>query len=130
MNVTEIAMATRIGLIDDDSSVRRGLSRLLRTHGYECVVYESGEAALEDAELARAQFLIVDIQLSGMDGFAIRDRLRARGISTPMVFITAFIDADSPDWKVRMGTTPYLAKPFEATDLFTMIERTLGPSHG
>jgi FixJ family two-component response regulator len=122
-------MATKIVLIDDDLSVRRGLSRLLRTHGFECVVYASGEAAFEDAELTRARFLIVDIQLSGMDGFAIRDRLRADGLKIPMMFITAFIDADSPDWRRRMGATPYLAKPFEAADLFAIIERTLGPNH-
>lgn len=118
-------MATRIGLIDDDLSVRRGLSRLLRTRGYECVTYESGEAALEDGDLSLAEFLIVDVQLSGMDGFAIRDRLRTRGVDTPIVFITAFVDTDSLDWKRRMGTTPYLAKPFEATDLFAAIERSL-----
>lgn len=119
-------MATRIGLIDDDVSVRRGLSRLMRTHGFECMVYASGEAALEDAELTSADFLIVDIQLSGMDGFAIRDRLREKGVATPMVFITAYIDADSAEWQRRMGSTPYLAKPFEATDLFETIDRVLG----
>lgn len=119
-------MATRIGLIDDDVSVRRGLSRLMRTHGFECMVYASGEAALEDAELTSADFLIVDIQLSGMDGFAIRDRLREKGVATPMVFITAYIDADSAEWQRRMGSTPYLPKPFEATDLFETIDRVLG----
>jgi FixJ family two-component response regulator len=118
-------MAIRIALIDDDLSVRRGLSRLLRTRGYDCNAYSSAEAALDDQELAAADFFIVDIQLTGMDGFGFRDRLRDRGVDTPMLFITAFIDADSTDWKRRMGATPYLAKPFEAADLFATIQRIL-----
>lgn len=119
-----------IGLIDDDASVRRGLTRLLRSHEYDCVVYASGEAALDDPNLALAEFLIVDVQLSGIDGFTVRDRLRARGVVTPIVFITAFVDTDSPDWRRKLGTTPFLAKPFEAHDLFARIERALGRKQG
>jgi FixJ family two-component response regulator len=115
----------RIALIDDDASVRSAVSRLLRSHDYACKSYESAESALADPELGRADCMVLDIQLSGMDGFAMRDRLLQDGVLTPCLFITAHADTDSPEWKRAIGNNPCVIKPFDESQLLTTIHDLL-----
>ena len=115
----------QVALIDDDSSVRKAVSRLLRSHDYVCTVYESAESALTDPALSSAQCLVIDIQLSGMNGFAFRDRLLRAGIRIPSLFITGHADFDSPDWTHSVGNTPCLQKPFDESQLLSVIEGLL-----
>ncbi len=113
---------TRIALVDDDPSIRRSVSRLLRSHGYQCVAYESAEIALADSALSQMNCLLIDIELFGIDGFEFRDRLRDRGSKVPHVFITAHSASDVPDWDSRMGNSSYLTKPVEEHLLLSTIE--------
>jgi FixJ family two-component response regulator len=114
-----------IAVVDDDHSVRRALSRLLRSNSYACVTYESGEEALADPLVKESDFLILDMQLGGMNGFDVRDRLRTQGVWVPHVFTTAHTHEQSPDWFGRVGDSPILTKPFEERDLIGLIERSL-----
>jgi FixJ family two-component response regulator len=120
-----LQIMTRIGLVDDDPSVRRAVSRLLRSHGYECVAYESAETALADPDLPNLDCLVLDIELLGMDGFDLRDRLRDRGARIPHVFLTAHSESDYRDWATRMGDSSYLTKPVEEEQLLSSIERLI-----
>ena len=115
----------RIALIDDDASVRSAVSRLLRSYDYACKAYESAESALADPELGRADCMVLDVQLSGMDGFALRDRLLHDGVLTPCLFITAHADTDSPEWKRAIGSNPCVIKPFDESQLLTTIHNLL-----
>src|SRR5664279_721180 len=115
----------RIALIDDDASVRSAVSRLLRSHDYACKAYESAETALADPELRHADCMVLDVQLSGMDGFALRDRLLHDGVSTPCLFITGHAETDSPEWKRGIGTNPCVIKPFDESPLLTTIRNLL-----
>ena len=112
-----------IALIDDDSSVRKAVSRLLRSHDYACSAYESAESALNDPALPSMQCLVIDVQLSGMSGFAFRDRLRQSGIRIPSLFISGHADSDSPDWVHSIGDTPFVQKPFDEAQLLSAIEK-------
>jgi FixJ family two-component response regulator len=56
-------------VVDDDASVRRGIGWLMRSHGFVCIPFESGEKAVATPEIGEADCLILDIQLSGIDGF-------------------------------------------------------------
>jgi FixJ family two-component response regulator len=116
----------QIGIVDDDSSVGKALARLLRGHGYECVVYESGEAALAAPKLLQIQCLIVDIQLTGMDGFEFCRKLKATGVHIPHIFITAHIDPDALDTPDRLGDGILLIKPIDEHELVASIERAMG----
>jgi len=116
---------TRIGLIDDDASVRSAVSRLLRSHNYACTGYESAESALADPSLSDMHCLVVDVQLSGMSGFALRDRLQLDGIAVPCLFITAHADTDSPEWIRSLGRNPCVIKPFDESQLLAAIDRLL-----
>jgi FixJ family two-component response regulator len=113
---------TKIALVDDDFSIRRSISRLLRSHGYECVAYESAESALADPGLMKMSCLLIDIELFGMDGFELRDRLRDLGSRVPHIFVTAHSESDIPEWASRMGDSHFLTKPVEERLLLTAIE--------
>jgi FixJ family two-component response regulator len=115
----------RIALIDDDASVRGAVSRLLRSHDYACNAYESAESALADSNLRRADCLVLDVQLSGMNGFALRDRLLRDGIRIPCLFITAHAETDSPEWIRAIGNNPCVIKPFDETQLLAAIHKQL-----
>jgi FixJ family two-component response regulator len=81
-----------VAVVDDDESLCRSLSRLLRTAGFQPVSYPSAEAFLEDSKRPRFDCLVLDIQLGGMSGLELCRRLSAVRDATPVIFITAHDD--------------------------------------
>ena len=117
------ALQIRVGLVDDDLSVRRALGRLLRTHGYACISYESAEAALSDPDFLRTNCVILDVQLGGMNGFALGQRLHALGLSMPQIFITAHLKSDFPQHSQEAAV---LMKPFDEQQLIALLQDATG----
>ena len=113
----------RVGLVDDDVSVRRAVSRLLRIHGYSCSSYDSAEAALNDPEFLQMNCVVVDVQLGGMNGFELGHRLDELGPQIPRIFITAHMSSDLPD---HPEDSVVLTKPFDENQLLALIERSTG----
>ena len=117
--------ATRIGLVDDDLSVRKAMSRLIRSRGSVCVTYESAEAALADPDLLQLHCLILDIELPEMNGFELRDHLIEVGSPIPHLFLTAHTESDFADWNVRMGDSLFLRKPVDENQLISVINKLI-----
>lgn len=80
---------TYIAVVDDDESVCRSFSRLLRTAGYQPVDFHSAEDFLSDRNRPHFECLVLDVQLGGISGIELMKRLVAVGHTTPVVFITA-----------------------------------------
>ena len=95
-----------IAIIEDDVSLCRSLARLLQASGYQPVTYSSAEAFLDDAKHPGFDCLILDIQLDGMSGIELSERLMELGSITPTIFLTAH-----EDWRALKQTTHV---PFEA----------------
>jgi len=89
-----------VAVIDDDESMCQALSRLLRVAGYEVRTYFSAEAFFDESALERANFVVADIQLRGMSGFDLQERLRRERPALPVAFITAH---DDPGPGQRLG---------------------------
>ena len=87
-----------VAVVDDDESVCRSFGRLLRTAGFQPVTYPSAELFLGDTKRPRFDCLVLDVQLEGMSGLELRDRLSAVKDSTPIIFITAH---DNPTVRVE-----------------------------
>jgi FixJ family two-component response regulator len=109
-------------VVDDDEEVRTALRRLLRSMGHQVRVFASAEDY--EACPAAADCLIVDLRLPGLNGFELLERLRLRGSSIPIVFITGDGGPSPSDTTAHAGT-PCLAKPFEDSELIAAITRAL-----
>ncbi len=109
-------------VVDDDKSVRKALSRLLRSHGYRVFAFESAEELLQSKLLADQVCLILDIRLPGLSGFELYDILRSTGITCPVVFITACDESQLERSLEKVGPAGYLRKPFGEKSLLDAIQ--------
>jgi FixJ family two-component response regulator len=106
----------KLAIVDDDDDVRTALSRLLRAMGYTVTGFASAEDF--EAEAVAVDCVIVDVQLQGLSGLELRERLRSRMIPTPVVLITGDGSRIARDVAVD---TPVVTKPFEDAALVAAI---------
>lgn len=118
-------MTALIGIVDDDASVLRALSRLLGGAGFAVRAFGSAEAFLGLEHPETISCLVLDIQMPGLSGFDLQERLADAGLSIPIIFITAHDDALTRE-RARKGAVAYLPKPFDAHSLLKAIARALG----
>ena len=114
-----------IAIIDDDDSICRSMSRLLRAAHFQPIAYSSAEAFLTDTNRPKFACLVLDIQLKGMSGLDLSKRLRAVKDTTPVVFITA---QDNPDIRVQAEASDcagYFRKTDSGSDVLAAIRRTI-----
>ncbi len=114
-----------IAVVDDDESIRTALEGLLRSSGYQARTYADALEFLGSSGPTEAHCLISDIQMPGMCGLELHERLIAMGFRIPTIFITAYHGVSprvSPD---TPGLVAYLPKPFEADKLLSCIETAL-----
>jgi FixJ family two-component response regulator len=119
-----------ISIVDDDLSVRRALSRLIRLAGYAVESFASAREFLASAARGRTACLVLDIQLDsgGMSGFDLQERLVADGGTTiPTIFITAHGDARTRERVKQSGVAGFLSKPFGDQALLDLIRRETCP---
>ncbi|HEY2629712.1 MAG TPA: response regulator, partial [Usitatibacter sp.] len=106
------AMSNSVVVVEDDPGLSQALARMLRVSGLIPVMYSSAEELLEGDDHTGAMCMIIDVQLPGLNGFALRDRLVAAGGMPPVIFITAFDDPGTRALAERPGTFAFLTKPF------------------
>lgn len=106
-----------IAVVDDDESVCRSLGRLLRAAGLQPITYASAESFLADKKHPQFGCLVLDVQLGGMSGIELAQKLVAEGGRTPTVFITAH---DDPELRTQAETTGCAAF-FRKTDSGTEV---------
>ncbi len=117
-----------VAVIDDDESMCQALSRLLRVAGYEVRTYFSAEAFFDDPAHERANFVVADIQLRGMSGFDLQERLRREHPALPVAFITAHDEADTRTQASASGCVAYFRKPFPGKLLLKAIAKAIAPT--
>ena len=119
------AKKINVAIVDDDASLCHAMDRLLRAAGFQAVTYLSGEAFLEDAEHGRANCILLDIQLGGMSGFELQNRLTASGSTTPVIFITAHDDAEIREQARQTKCVAYLRKTDPGDAVLEAIRRAV-----
>ncbi len=107
----------RIALIEDNQALAKGIAYQLRDAGH--AVDLIGDGAEADAFLAQegADLIVLDINLPGLDGLVLLQRIRARGDSTPVILLTARSDTGDRVQGLDAGADDYLVKPFEMAEL-------------
>ncbi|MEO8145611.1 MAG: response regulator [Betaproteobacteria bacterium] len=110
----------RILYVEDDESIRAvGLLVLQGVGGFEVIACASGEEAIALAPGARADLILLDVNMPGLDGRETLARLRAlaQTATTPVVFLTATQQADDVSGLLAMGAVDVIGKPFEPMSL-------------
>lgn len=108
-------------VVDDDDSIRGMLSDVLRSCGYSVQVAGDGESALAAIEAERPALVLLDMRMPKVDGWEFARRLKRRGVSVPIVVMTAVRDARRSAEEI--GAAGYLAKPFEIDQLLAQVSR-------
>ena len=108
-------------VVDDDPGTRKGVKRLLREHGYDSVLFPSAEAFQNYDDFDAACCLILDINLNRESGIDLRHRLKAAGISLPVIYITGNDNPTVRTAAMESGCIAYLTKPFGARSLLEPV---------
>jgi FixJ family two-component response regulator len=110
-----------ISIVDDDESVREATKSLVRSLGYKSLTFSSAEEFLESPYLNGTACLITDVQMPGLSGVELQDRLIAAGHRIPVIFVTGFPDDRLHAHVLRSGAIGYLRKPYKEDDLVACI---------
>ena len=114
-----------IAVIDDDESICRSMSRLLRAARLQPITYPSAEAFLADTKRPKFDCLMLDIQLKGMSGLDLRRRLSVVMDATPVIFITAHDDPEVRAQAEASGCAGYFRKMDSGADVLAAIRRAI-----
>lgn len=112
----------KILVVEDDRTVGQYVVRGLTEQGFQTELVTDGTEALQAASQGSYDLLVLDLRLPGMTGFEVLRTLRDRGITTPILVLTA---QDALDFKVqalRAGADDYVTKPFAFEELLARVE--------
>ena len=118
-------IAPRVLLVEDEESLVLTLSDRLEAEGYRVEARGDAESALVLAAEKAFDLAILDVMLPGMDGFALCRELRHRGLSLPVLMLTARSEVVDKVVGLKLGADDYLTKPFEMVELLARLEALL-----
>jgi two-component system phosphate regulon response regulator OmpR len=112
-------------VVEDDADLRGMLGGYLQKQGLEVTTMERAEDVFPSLRVKRPDLIIMDVGLSGMDGFDACRRLRAEGDDVPLILLTARNDEVDRVLGLEMGADDYLSKPFSARELLARVKAIL-----
>lgn len=115
----------RVLIVEDEASIRRGLSDVLRFRGCEVTVAGDGAQGLRLGSSTRWDLIVLDVMLPELDGFSVCQQLRAAGADMPILFLTAKGDEDDVVRGFEVGANDYVIKPFGVRELTARVEALL-----
>ena len=104
-----------IAIVDDDESVCRAMKRLVRSLGMAADAFTSGREFIDRVETTpsfQPDCVVLDVQMPGMNGLEVQERLASSGNRLPVIFITAHDEAGVRDRALAAGAVAFLRKPF------------------
>jgi FixJ family two-component response regulator len=114
-----------ISIVDDDKSVREATKALVRSLGFTAAAFASAEEYLQSERVRDTSCLILDVQMPGMNGVDLQERLIADGVRTPVIFMTAFPEDRTRARVLGAGAVGFLSKPFDDERLIECLDKAL-----
>lgn len=113
-------------VIDADAAVRDGLTSLLRLLSLEVETYSSAESFLAQASFAPQACVVTELQLPGLGGLELQEKLKSRGVDLPMIVLASRSDVATAVRALRSGAIDFIEKPFVDRVLTERITEALG----
>jgi len=118
-------MSSLILVVEDDTSVREMVCDALQLAGYETRTAVDGSEALASQQKTKADLIVSDINMPKVDGYELAQRLRDRGDTTPIIFLTARNEKPDIGKGFRVGADDYISKPFGIEELVLRVAAIL-----
>ena len=118
-------MSRTIGIVDDDDALRDSLALILRFRNFEVIEYDSGEALLANKDLDELDCMILDLRMPGMSGLEVLEACRLRGMSAPIIVVTAFGNIASATHALKSGAFDFLEKPVHEEQMISAVREAL-----
>ncbi|MNW27586.1 Alkaline phosphatase synthesis transcriptional regulatory protein PhoP [compost metagenome] len=123
-------MAQRLLVIEDEPTLARLLTYNLTQEGYEVEAVDHGTAGYEQASTESFDLILLDLMLPGMNGLDILSKLRSRGITTPIIILTAKNGEAEVVQGLKSGADDYITKPFGVSELLARVDAVLRRTSG
>ncbi|CAM3914932.1 response regulator transcription factor [Cohnella lubricantis] len=115
----------RILIVEDEANLADALSQILKKQHYSVDVAHDGQEGLDDALTGIYDLMLLDIMLPEMDGMTVLKTIRAEGIQTPVIMLTAKGEIPDRIAGLDYGADDYIAKPFDTGELLARIRAAL-----
>lgn len=113
---------TTVFAVDDDPSVLKAVSRLMRSAGFVAEVFDSAQAFLDGYRTDVTGCVILDLTMPGLDGLELQRRLLERGGALPIIFLTGQGDIRASVCAMKQGAAEFLTKPAEDEKLLAAVQ--------
>jgi two-component system nitrogen regulation response regulator GlnG len=118
-----------VWIADDDESIRFVLGEALREAGRGVREFADAEDLLAAAESEVPDVIVTDVRMPGTGGLKLLELLKARGLATPVIVMSAYTDVASTAAAYRKGAFDYLPKPFDLDQAVAAVERAVAETH-
>ena len=122
-------MDYRILVVEDEPSMRMGLQDNLEFDGYTVEVAEEGNTGLEKILSNRYDLILLDVMLPNLSGFDVCKTARQKGVSTPIILLTAKGEELDKVRGLELGADDYITKPFSLRELLARVKAVLRRTH-
>ena len=116
----------RVLLAEDNPTTQSLISILMQQMGLDLAIVDNGQAAIDYLADKQVDLILMDCQMPILDGFKATARLRAQGVTTPVVALTAYARTEDEEQCLDAGMNDFLSKPFRQNDLREVLSRWLG----
>ncbi len=123
-------MADLVLIVDDDEAVRTTLFKVIRSNGLDAELAASGEEALQMIRDKRYDLILLDVNMHGMDGFAVVQQLRSRTVHTPIIIVSGRKEDYDTLYGLDIGADDYVTKPFNPIVLGAKVKALIRRSKG
>jgi DNA-binding response OmpR family regulator len=115
-------VSPKVLIVEDDEVIAQGMARHLAAAGFDAITVGGGEAGLARLRFERADALVLDLMLPGIDGWRLIETARAEGIGTPIVVVSARGTEHDRVHALEIGADDYLVKPFSMKELVARVQ--------
>lgn len=111
-----------VHVVDDDTSIRRSVSFVLKTSGHQVQAFESGIELLKKGARLESGCILLDIRMPGMDGLEVQQALQEQGVALPVIIMTGHGDVSLAVKAMKAGAVDFIEKPFDKDSLLASLD--------